>query len=482
MRTEKDFLGEKEIPEEALYGIHTVRALENFPAPGSFHQEWFRAIGLTKLACYETYKQFKKSALAKHSAAHSSLKFIEDIVLEALISSARELSEGTYFEQFRVPAVQGGAGTSINMNVNEIIANASLLKTGCKPGQYDKIDPIEEANVFQSTNDVIPTSLKLAAMKLLMELEEEINRMRFLLEELEKKHRHDLRVAYTQMQEAVPSSWAGLFSGYNEAFSRDWWRVSKCLERIKVVNLGGGATGTGLSLPRFFIMEVVANLQKLTGLPVTRSENLQDATSNLDALVEVHATMKSHAVNLEKTVSDLRLLSSDLAAKPELSIPARQTGSSIMPGKVNPVIPEYVISIAHKVYSNDQLISSLSGQGCLDLNAYLPVIGHALLESITLLTAANQSLRKNLISGIQVNTVHSLDKLYRSPSITTALTPWLGYHKAAELAREMKENKLTIFEANKILNLMAEDKLKNLLEPGNLLKLGFSLNDLGLAT
>lgn len=478
MRTEKDFLGEKEIPENALYGIHTVRALENFPATGVFHQEWLRAIGLTKLACYETYRQFKESALTKYPDGHPSLQFMEGKILDALISSARELSEGKYFEHFRVPAVQGGAGTSINMNVNEILANASLLKTGYNPGEYNQIDPIEEANVFQSTNDVIPTSLKLATMKLLMELEEEINRMRFLLENLEKKHRHDLRVAYTQMQEAVPSSWSGLFSGYNEAFSRDWWRVSKCLERIKVVNLGGGATGTGLSLPRFFIMEVVTNLQRLTGLPLTRSENLQDATSNLDVLVEVHAIMKSHAVNLEKTVSDLRLLSSDLTANPELSIPARQTGSSIMPGKVNPVIPEYVISIAHKVYSNDQLISSLSGQGCLDLNAYLPVIGHALLESLKLLIAANQSLRNNLISGLQIHTSQSLEKLYRSASVTTALTPWMGYHKAAELAHEMKSKKMTVFEANRNLKLVEEDKLKSLLEPGNLLKLGFSLSDL----
>ena len=183
------------------------------------------------------------------------------------------------------------------------------------------------------------------------------------------------------MQEAVPSSFGILFSTYNEALSRDWWRVSKCSERIKQVNLGGGAIGTGLSLPRFFIMEVVPELRKLTGLPLAHSENLSDATSNLDRWVEIHATLKAHAVNLEKMSSDFRLLSSDLAGDKIISIPDRQVGSSIMPGKINPVIPEFVISAAHKIYSNDVLISSLCGQGTLELNAYLPVIGCAVIES-----------------------------------------------------------------------------------------------------
>lgn len=478
MRIEKDFLGEKQIPAEALFGIHSVRALENFPSASPFHPEWYRAIGLTKLACYQTYQLFKKTVHDKYKKEAIPLDFMEDNVINALVEAAEEVSRSEYFSHFIVPAIQGGAGTSMNMNVNEIIANAALLKLGKKPGEYNTIDPIEQANIFQSTNDVIPTSLKLATIRLLIELEEEINQMRFRMEELEKLHRHQLRIAYTQMQQAVPSSWSMLFSAYNEALSRDWWRVSKCFERIKVVNLGGSAVGTGITLPLYFIMEVVPVLQKLSGLPITRSENLHDATSNLDSIVEVHAILKSHAVNLEKMVSDIRLLASDITGGHEISIPQRQVGSSIMPGKVNPVIPEYVISIAHKIYSNDQLITSLCAQGCLDLNAYIPVIGNALLESIKMLISANQTLKDNLFSGLNVNTDLSADKLYKSPAITTALVPFIGYIKAGELAKEMKEKDVSIFEANLNIKLIEEKKLKKILEPQNLLKLGFSVNDL----
>ncbi len=193
------------------------------------------------------------------------------------------------------------------------------------------------------------------------------------MEKLEKKYRNTLRIAYTQMQEAVPSTYGRLFSSYSDALSRDWWRVSKCLERIKVVNLGGSAIGTSIAVPKYFVAEVVSRLQQITGLPVTRGENLSDATSNLDPFVEVHGILKAHAVTLEKMANDLRLLASDIHGGHSLSIPKKQTGSSIMPGKVNPVIPEYVISCAHRVYSNDQLIAGLSAQGCLELNAYLPL-------------------------------------------------------------------------------------------------------------
>ena len=199
------------------------------------------------------------------------------------------------------------------------------------------------------------------------------------------------------MQEAVPSTFGRLFSSYSDALSRDWWRVSKCLERIKVVNLGGSAIGTSVAVPKYFVSEVVARLQQLSGLPVTRGENLSDATSNLDPFVEVHGILKAHAVNLEKMVSDLRLLASDVYGTHSLTIPKKQVGSSIMPGKVNPVIPEYVISCAHRVYSNDQLIAGLSAQGCLELNAYLPVIGHAMLESLKLLISADNTAAAHLL-------------------------------------------------------------------------------------
>ena len=225
-------------------------------------------------------------------------------------------------------------------------------------------------------------------------------------------------------------------------------------------------------------MEVVPALQKLTNLPITRSENMPDATNNIDSLVEVHAILKSHAVNLEKMVSDIRLLSSDITGTKEITIPQKQIGSSIMPGKVNPVIPEFIISAAHKIYSNDSLITSLSAQGCLDLNPYLPVIGHALLESIKLLIAANKTLRENLFKGLEIDNDRAEDRLYKSPAITTALSPYIGYNNAAKLAKEMKKSKKDIFSVNSKLKLIEPEKLEKILAPQNLLKMGFTLKDI----
>jgi aspartate ammonia-lyase len=308
-------------------------------------------------------------------------------------------------------------------------------------------------------------------------LEDSINTLRYEVEAQEKQHQNSLRIAFTQMQEAVPSSYGRLLGTYSEALSRDWWRVSKCFERIKVVNLGGGAIGSGLSIPRFFIMEVVQELQRLTRLPVTRSENMYDTTCNLDSLVEVHAILKAHAVNLEKMVSDLRLLASDIAGLHEVEIPEKQVGSSIMPGKINPVIPEFIISIAHKIYTNDILITSLCSQGCLELNAYLPMIGHAMIESLKLLISADYSLLTHLFKGIKINSEIAESRLFRSPAITTALSPYIGYHKASGLAKEMKNSGCSIFEANHKLMLLEADKLISILSPQNLLKMGYSVKD-----
>lgn len=476
-RTESDSLGSMQVPAEALYGIHSLRARENFPAELPFHIEWYRAIGLVKQACYRTYRKFINATKEKYGSG-IPIRLIDENIIDALEKAAIEVSEGLNFRHFIVPALQGGAGTSINMNINEIISNAALLNLGKDPGSYSIIDPIEDANIYQSTNDVIPSSLTLASMQLLQKLEEEINQHRQAIEKLENESRNMLRPAYTQMQEAVPSTFGALFSTYNEALSRDWWRVSKCKERIKVINLGGGATGTGVSIPRFFIMEVVPELRNIAALPLTRSENLQDATANLDSWVEIHAILKSHAVNLEKISNDIRLLASDLTGKGFISIAKRQVGSSIMPGKVNPVIPEYIVSSIHKIYSNDQLITALCGQGCLDLNAYIPSIGHAVLESLKLLIAANRSMGKLLFTGLSINSQEAYNTLIKSPAITTALSPHIGYNKAAELAGLMKEKDYNIFEAVKETGIMQDEKLKKILEPSNLLKLGFTISDI----
>jgi aspartate ammonia-lyase len=472
-RKEKDTIGEVAIPCDSFYGIQSVRARENFPLDKPFHIEWYRALGAVKLACYHTYIKYKTALHSKIKGRKTPFALIEDHILESLVWAAEEVMNGNYYDHFIVPALCGGAGTSINMNINEIIANLALIKLNKKQGDYSIIDPIREANVFQSTNDVVPTSLRVAIMELLSILESRINLLRAAIEDVEKRHFNTIRMAYTQMQEAVPSSYGRLFSTYNEALSRDWWRVSKCFERIKTVNLGGSAVGTGIAVPRFFIFEVVPALREITGRPVTRSENLSDATSNLDPLVEVHAIIKAHAVNLEKMSSDMRILSSDISVDNGFTIPARQLGSTIMPGKINPVIPEFVISCCHNVYANDSLISSLAAQGCLELNAYLPVIGHRFIESIKFLIACNETLTKNLIPGITIDEGKARERLLESPSTAAILVPYIGYQRASDVAVMMKKEKISIMDANKKMNIISEELLEHLLSASNLLGLGF---------
>ncbi|MFW5805642.1 MAG: lyase family protein [Bacteroidales bacterium] len=477
MRKEKDIIGEKMIPEDALYGIHAVRAQENFPNDIAFNSRWYKAMGTVKLSMYQTI-QLYQAELQKKYPELITLKKISDENLQAMIKAAGEIGKGKHIEHFIVPAFQGGAGTSINMNINEIIANRSLQLLGDKPGNYKKIDPFESANLYQSTNDVVPTALKMAVMLALNELEEKINALRSALEKHENAHRNSLRVSYTQMQAAVPSSFGKLFSSYNDALSRDWWRVSKCFERIKQVNLGGSAIGTGITVPRFVIMEAIRELQKLTDLPLTRGENMADATNNLDNWTEIHATLKAHAVNLEKISNDLRLLASDISDGKSLSLPQKQVGSSVMPGKVNPVVSEYVISIAHQVYANDQQISALCGQSLLELNPYIPSIGHAVLNSLDLLISGCESMKTNMIEGLEVNVENAYHQLINNSSVTTVFVPFIGYHKAAEIAKMMKTENCDVFSAAEKSGYISQRQVKHCLKPENLLKLGFSVKDI----
>ncbi len=477
MRIETDFIGSLEIPENALYGIHSLRAKKNFPDTTPFHREWYQSIGTVKKACYLTYQKFSEAVEKHYRKVKLPLKLIPQDLTILMIETAGEITQGKYFDQFILPALQGGAGTSINMNVNEIIANATLLKLGKKPGEYDTVHPIEHANIFQSTNDVLPTALKIAVMQLLNKLETAINNLRATIETLERRHQSDLRLGYTQLQAAVPSSFGKLFSAYNDALSRDWWRVSKCFERIKQVNLGGSAIGTSITVPRFFVMEITKTLQTITGLPVTRAENLTDATQNQDTFVEIHGILKAHAVNLSKMANDMRLLSADTGTQ-EIKIPPRQAGSSIMPGKVNPVIPEYITGTAQKIFANDNLLTHLSEMGNLDLNAYLPLIGHTVLETLKLLIGMNSTLRENLFTGLKVSQKTALKNLLNSPSLATALVPFTGYEKATELAKAMQDNGWDIFTANRKLKLLPEQKIKSLISSQYLLKNGFTIDEI----
>ncbi|MGL1901510.1 MAG: lyase family protein [Fibrobacterales bacterium] len=476
MRTEKDFLGEVSIDDGALYGIHSIRARSNFPHSTPFPKSWYRAIGLVKKSCYETYQKYTREMGKKYPETESS--FISSKTVDALTQAAAEVQTGAHFKDFIVPGVCGGAGTSFNMNVNEIIANRALQLLDSTPGNYLEIDPIEQANIYQSTNDVIPSALKIAVMTLLIDLEKSVDLIRQSFEGLEREYRDTLRIAYTQMQEAVPSSYGKLFSTYQEALSRDWWRISKCMERIKVINIGGSAIGTGITVPKYFIFEVIENLRHETQLPLSRGDNLQDTTCNLDPFVEVHAILKSLAVNLEKAANDIRALSADTFHESDMTIPARQVGSSIMPGKVNPVIAEYVISVSHEVYANDAKLTALCGMGYLDLNAYIPTIGTAIISTIEQLTASCDTFRTNLLEGLTIDKNRSAERLLRSPSIATALVPYIGYNKASAIAHLIKNDHITIHEAVEKTNYLPTESLDDILNPSKLLQLGFVYSDI----
>ncbi|MCD4656085.1 MAG: aspartate ammonia-lyase [Planctomycetes bacterium] len=478
MRTERDYIGEIEIPDNALYGINSKRAKNAFPHDKIFNINWYKSLGIVKKAIYLSYSEFVKKLQELHSSKLIPITEFSDEIINAMCTTCDEIAEGKHFENFIVPAVSGGAGTAINLNMNESIANSSLVKLNKICGEYKYIHPIEHANIFQSTNDVVPTALKVAIIRLLNELEVAIDDSRMKFEKMEKQHRDTLRIAYTQMQEAVPSSFGRLFSTYQEALSRDWWRISKCFERIKVVNLGGSAIGSGITVPKYVIFKVIDILRELTDLPITRGDNLQDNTVNFDSFVEIHGILKSHAVNLEKIASDFRLLTSDIFTSKAVNIKPILIGSSIMPGKVNPVISEFIISICHKIYANDNLISSLSAQGCLDLNAYLPIIGDTILNSLENLINCNKTMRENLLIELTIDKDVSLQNLLKSPTITTVLVSYVGYEKAQKLALFMKENNCDIYEANKHDNVISEEILKRLLSSTELLKLGFSVNDI----
>jgi aspartate ammonia-lyase len=360
-RTETDWSGEKQIPAGALWGIHTARAVENFPLSGrKVHPELITAFGEVKLACAQTNIQlgFWKDNSKKASAIEKA---------------CFEMSQGLLTEHILVDALQGGAGTSTNMNVNEVIANRALQILGKLPGSYEIISPLGDVNLHQSTNDTYPTALKIAAIRLLRLLEQNVFLLQESFQQKEKEFAHIVKIGRTQLQDAVLTTLGREMGAYAEAFNRDRWRIYKCEERLRVVNLGGTAIGTGLGAPRLFIFRVVDRLRENTGLGLARAENLIDATQNADVFVEVSGILKAHASNLLKISNDLRLLSSGPnAGLGEINLPPRQAGSSIMPGKVNPVIPEAVAQAAMKVMGNDLVITQACSSGNLELNPFMP--------------------------------------------------------------------------------------------------------------
>ncbi|MFA6242886.1 MAG: aspartate ammonia-lyase [Candidatus Hydrogenedentales bacterium] len=461
-RSEHDPLGEVSVPGDALYGAHTARAMANFPLAGrAVHPELARAFGVVKLAC----------ALTNHALG----AWADDAPkADALLRACREVADGTLAEHVVVDALQGGAGTSTNMNVNEVIANRALEILGQPRGAYDRVSPLDDVNLHQSTNDTYPTALKLAAIRLIKRLEEKVLALQEAFQAKEKEFAHVVKVGRTEMQDAVLTTLGREMGAYAEAFNRDRWRIFKCEERLRVVNLGGTAIGTGLAAPRQYIFRVVDVLREQTGIGFARAENLVDATQNADVFVEVSGILKACAVSLLKVSSDLRLLSSGPeAGLGEIRLPARQAGSSIMPGKVNPVIPEAVSQAAMLVMGHDAVIANACSRGDLELNAFLPLVAACLLESCDLLANACDILRRHCVDGIEADEARCRAHVESSTAIATALLPALGYDRMCEVVghaqREGKSIRETVVLSE---GLLTPEQFDELITPEAVCRLG----------
>ena len=460
-RTEQDLLGEVAVPASALYGAHTVRALENFTLAGRpVHGELAHAYGVVKLACALTNRGLGVWADDPQKA-------------DAIERACRELADGLLDEHVVVDLLQGGAGTSTNMNVNEVLANRALQILGEAPGLYERVSPLDDLNLHQSTNDTYPSALRLAAVRLLHDLEAQILALQEAFQTKEQEFAHVVKVGRTQYQDAVLTTLGREMGAYAEALNRDRWRIYKCEERLRVVNLGGTAIGTGFAAPRQFIFGVVDKLRELTSIGFARAENLTDATQNTDVFVEVSGILKACAASLLKISGDLRLLSSGPeAGLGEIRLPQRQAGSSIMPGKVNPVIPEAASQAAMLVMGYDGVIAAAVAAGSLELNAFLPLISACLLDSLHLLTGACRTLRQNCVEGIEADEERCRRYVEVSSALATALVPEIGYDAACELVQRASTAGRTIRETVLAEGLLSAEQLDELLSAEAVCRLG----------
>jgi len=460
-RIERDLLGEAPVPAGALWGVHTLRARENFALAGRpVHAELVHAFGTVKLACARTNRQL---------GAWSG----DDAKAEAIERACRGMADGLLDEHVIVDALQGGAGTSTNMNVNEVLANRALAILGEPPGSYDRVSPTGDLNLHQSTNDVFPTALRLAAITLLHRLEDQVVTLQEAFQAKEQEFGHVVKVARTQYQDAVLTTLGREMGAYAEALNRDRWRIYKCEERLRVVNLGGTAVGTGFAAPRQYIFRVVDTLRELTSVGFARAENLTEATQNADVFPEVSGILKAHAATLLKVAGDLRLMSSGPeAGLGEIRLPQRQAGSSLMPGKVNPVIPEAVTQVALVVMGHDQTIALAAGLGSLELNPFLPLIGACLLDSLELLARADETLRRYCVEGIEADEDRCRAHVHASSAAATALVPEIGYEAASEVARTARERGLTIREVVVGDGLLGAEQFDELLSAEAVCRLG----------
>jgi aspartate ammonia-lyase len=461
-RRETDGLGSVELAADALHGVHAARALENFPlARRPVHPALIRAFGTVKLACAQTNRELGAWQDTPERA-------------DAIERACREMAEGRLTDAVPVDALQGGAGTSTNMAVNEVLANRALVLLGHPPGSYSLIDPLHDLNRHQSTNDTFPTALKLAALAGLDALEGAVVELQEEFQRKEQEFADVVKPGRTQMQEAVLTTLGREMGAHAEALARDRWRLYKCKERLRVVNLGGTAIGTGLGAPRSYVFRVVDVLRALSGQQVARAENLIDATQNADVFVEVSGILKAHATNLFKIANDLRVLSSGPAAGiGELRLPPRQAGSSLMPGKINPVIPEACCQAAMRLWGHDAAITAACAHGHLELNPFLPLVADALLDGIDVLARADHLLASLCVAGLESDRARCRAHLRGTAATATALLVRLDHARAGELARRAVESGRPVEDLAVEAGWLTREEVWQLLSPEAVCRLGW---------
>ncbi|MBK6457791.1 MAG: aspartate ammonia-lyase [Gemmatimonadetes bacterium] len=453
-RTEKDLLGSREIPYDALYGIQTLRAMENFPITGVVIRE-FPAL-LAALAAV-------KEAAAK---ANLELGLLDEERCAVIVRASDEVRHGRHHEHFLVDVIQGGAGTSTNMNANEVIANRALELLGAKRGDYDRLHPNSHVNLSQSTNDVYPTAVRLALHGEIEKLRESMRTLALAFKAKGSEFAPFLKMGRTQMQDAVPMTLGQEFSAFGHTILEDVDRLGESLSLIREISMGATAIGTGITAPAGYTESVRKHLSDVTGLELITAPDLVEATSDTGAFVQLSGVLKRCATKLSKICNDLRLLSSGpRTGFGEINLPPMQPGSSIMPGKVNPVIPEVVNQVCFEIIGGDMTVTMAAEAGQLQLNAFEPVIAYRLLRGIDSLRNACEVLRSRCVEGITANPDRMKRFVEESIGIVTALVPVLGYAVATEIAKEALESGRGVYDIVQARGLMTREKLDEVLNP-----------------
>ena len=457
IRIEHDLLGDRDIPSGVYWGIHTLRAIENFPITGrtiSSYPELIRALALVKRAA---------------ASANLQLGHLDARSADAIMQACKRIEAGEHHDQFVVDVIQGGAGTSTNMNANEVIANLALEQLGLPKGQYDALHPLNHVNMAQSTNDVYPTTLKLAIIFAIQDLLEAMGLMRDAFDAKAAEFSDVLKMGRTQLQDAVPMTLGQEFMTYAVMMGEDISRLQEAISLLQEVNLGATAIGTGINTDIRYSRLATEMLSEFSGVRLVPAHNLIEATQDTGSFVQLSGVLKRIACKLSKVCNDLRLLSSGpQGGLNEINLPERAAGSSIMPGKVNPIIPEVVNQIAFEVIGNDVTITMASEGGQLQLNAFEPIIGHSLFKSIEHLSAGCRTLTENCVKGITANRELLAERVRTSAGLATALNPIIGYQNATLVARDALRTGRSVTEIVLEMGLLTAAELESALHPQNL--------------